>query len=52
MLTFEKLCRAWMAAINGHATDEIMALLAEDLRWVTYTQEPAGLDAAGARHFV
>ena len=51
MLTFEKLCRAWMAAINDHKTDEIMSLLADDFRWVTYTQNPAGLDAAGTRDF-
>ena len=52
MLTFEKLCRAWMAAINDHETDEIMSLLADDFRWVTYTQNPAGLDAAGTNDFV
>ena len=52
MLTFEKFCRAWMTAVNDRNTDELMSLLADDFRWVTYTQEPTGLDAAGARHFV
>ena len=40
-----------MAAINDHETDEIMSLLTDDFRWVTFTQKPGGLDSAGAREF-
>ena len=51
MLTFEKFCRAWMTAVNERDTDELMSLLSDDFRWLTYTQNPAGLDAAGTRDF-
>ena len=52
MLTFEKLRRAWMAAIFQNKTYEISSLLADGFRWLTYTQDPAGLDAAGTNDFV
>ena len=51
MLTFEKYCPAWATAVNDRETDELMSLLADDFKWVTYTQDPAGLDAAGTRNF-
>ena len=51
ILTFERFCRAWMTAVNERDTDDLMSLLSDDFRWVTYTQNPAGLDAAGTRDF-
>ena len=51
MLPFERICRAWVTAVNERDTDDLMSLLSDDFRWVTYTQNPAGLDAAGTRDF-
>ena len=51
MLTFERYCHAWAMAVNDRDTDELMSLLSDDFKWVTYTQDPAGLDTAGTRKF-
>ena len=51
MLTFEKYARASEKAINERETDELMSLLTEDFRWVSFTQKQGGLDSAGAREF-
>jgi hypothetical protein len=47
MLTFEKLCRAWMTAFNDHNPDELMSFLADEFRWVTFPRMDGGLDADG-----
>ena len=51
MLSFAKYCRAWATAVNDRETDELMSLLADDFKWVTYTQNPAGLNTDGTRKF-
>ena len=51
MLTYEKFCSAWASAVNDQKTEELMSLLADDFRWVTYPLDPTGLDAAGTREF-
>ena len=52
MLTFERYCHAWAMAVNDRDTDELMSLLSNDFKWVTYTQDPAGLDKVGVQDFV
>ena len=51
MLTFEKLCRAWMTAFNDRNPDELMSFLADDFRWVTFPRMDGGLDADGLREW-
>lgn len=51
MLTFEKYARASEKAINGRETDELMSLLTEDFRWVSFTQKAGGVDSAGMLEF-
>ncbi len=51
MLTFEKYARASEKAVNEQDTDELMSLLAEDFRWVSFTQKAGGVDSAGMREF-
>ena len=45
MLTFEKYARASENAINERETDELMSLLTEDFRWVSFTQKAGGVDS-------
>ncbi len=51
MLTYEKYARASEKAVNDHDADEPMSLHTEDFRWVSFTQNPGGLDSAGLREF-
>ena len=44
MLTFERYARASEKAVNEQDTDELMSLLAEDFRWVSFTQKAGGGD--------
>ena len=51
MLTYEKYARASEKAVNDHDADAPMSLHTEDFRWVSFTQNPGGLDSAGLREF-